>query len=330
MAADGSDREDGEGRDKLEALFGAGKPIPQHPGHAHPSRRRAAAAGMPIGRLVRTNDFGHINDLRENGIPGVMAPPRHGDPGMGAPALVLPQRSMTGLAANSRSNSLIVDTDLTGTRTYPLIQFNGTIDDTDMLTIMLLGPVFVQSPPPPFANPAPLAQITFGTGNAQAQVTVDWLRGTLITIPANFLEVSLILAGRATGTPAPAKFSIGVAYGAVPGHRNRCTRTFIASLGNGASTTMNIPDFSVGVDVVGSITNNLGDTGTVAQPLVLFMADQIPGALRHTTYTYTSGSNLAVHGAPTFPVPAGMNVAKVTNGSGSDGAIIQTMFELAF
>lgn len=303
--ADGSDRDD-EGRDRLKALFGAGKPpILQHPGHAHPSRRRAAAAGMPIGRLVRTSDFGHINNLRANGIPGVMAPPRQPEQGLAPP--VQQMRQMTGLAPNSRANTFLFTpsefpdpASPTNTRQadVPFFQFNGAVDETDVLLIefgfKLSAPLSNASND----NFMIRALLTWGVGNSQYSAIIDWKSGCVISLPANFLSVSARIPSTRIAQTPPFTLSSGVAYGTVPANASRATfTTSTATLTKAAasSDSIAIPDWAQSFGFgprtydaafVGNLVGQPGGTGAIG---AVCKAGPLGQQLNAGTFTIPNG-----------------------------------------
>jgi hypothetical protein len=274
--ADGSDGNQRDNDDRIRALFSGvnqtshelAKKI-AHPGAAHPSRMRAQRAGMPIGRLIR-DDLEHSRDLRENGLPGEIAPPRPTSPQSPAEGLVQQHRQMTGLAPNSRSNTFLfdpkqfLDPNTPNTSlpfTVPFLQFNGTTDETDMLTVMLAQQ---------FAAPLPgnitgdsflwKALLKWGVGTAFFQTTIDWKQGTAISLTANYLDLSCVIPATRTDRTPVMTFAAGVAYGAVPAKNSRAT--FSTSTGTiahaGGSATVVVPPWAVSFGIAPSAATFAG------------------------------------------------------------------------
>lgn len=176
------------------------------------------------------------------------------------------------------------------------------------------------------------AQLSWGVGGAQFTASCDWMNGTIIAIPANYVRVVATVPDNSSfaGLGAPV-FLLGasLAYGTSPSHSANRARytvplTFASALA--ATATINIPNFAVGMTLQ---TSNTAADGPIA-PFNIRMRDAGSGGTVDVQYTYVSGTNLAGQGTNTFPVPNGAQECVITNNTGITTIKASAVFELAF
>lgn len=305
-------------------------------------------------RSVPKTDFDAIKARKIDGVDtklGFLAPPRPSTPIDDPGQLVVPHRQMTGLQPNQRSNSVTFDPTIAGGQTFPFLQFDGTVDETDMLTIMLGGPKVLTGGQ--LIAGATLgstwgvvqALVTWGVGNATFSALFDWKQGTCISLPANFLSVTAVVGdggGVLAGNGITMKLDAAVAYGAVPSRPNRATTTVItqtASIGGGASLspTIAIPNFAValGVNVgtLDSVTPVPGSVGNLTDFGVEFLG---PGGVTtgpHWDYRYADNSNVGQQTSQTYPIPNGARYVRfgTPTGSSTNATLkVTCLFDLSF
>lgn len=327
----------------LHDLF-AKLPPPPSPHHRVTSPLRAHP--LAVGRLVPSSDFQARQERRVTGVPEVgLAPPRHDDP---SDQIVQVRRQLTGLAQNSRSNSTTWDLSQTTGSDIVLLQFNGAVADTDSVQIQI-GIAFSCPLPELVGVPSSVigldtkfqAVLSWGVGNSTFTALADVKHGTVLTLPSNYLSVSircpgqtaLAIASVAAGAPIPiVTLTVGVAYGDAPAHADRATLThnFGTIEKQTATPVIEIPNFACSVGILSSeptfdITKN-----TVAPVNVMMTGNQ--GTRNSTIYKfqYTDGTNDGGQQANQFVIPAGANFLQLYNADSSNASALAAVFELDF
>jgi hypothetical protein len=327
-------------RDELASLFGGlhddrerhlSASASAHLARANPIRAKAAAAGMPVGRMLPASDFDAIKRRKTDGVPGLIAPPRQVDQGLAPP--VQQMRQLTGLPPNNRSNAIFWDLANTTGADVPLVQLNGTVDDTDAVQVML-GLQFSAPFPDLSGNLGSVdtgfkALVTWGVGNATFSAIVDWKIGCVLTLPANFLSVTARCpaSNQIVGNHAPlpkALLSVGVAYGAAPSHRNRATLTgVVASLSAAATSIIETPHYAVSLGLmIGSQATPTFQVDFLSTPTAA-----VPSPIG--SFSYVSQSNLGLQGSDVYPIPGGATHVRIKN-IGTDALDVRPFWELSF
>lgn len=240
--------------------------------------------GIPIstphlsnaGRIAPSSDFGVRQQRREEGVPSLGMAPPNSQTDNNAEDSVEQRRQMFGLAPNQRSNSFVFDPTnptyqdpndptITVPQNIPFFQFNGTTPETDMLTLMF--GLQIQSLPlsgifdlPAFASFPVKALIKWGVGNAFFTVQTDWKQGSMISIPANYLSVNVLIPAAIIAQLPPVTFTAGVAYGAVPAQGSRATLSQSTDLitSGGGSATIPVPPWACSFGIAPSKENFVG------------------------------------------------------------------------
>lgn len=299
-----------EGRAALASLFGGGK-----------------------GPILATSDVERHNRIKTSGR--YVAPPTADAPKGETVPQIWP--TLAGQQVNNRGNRISVNTSTVATGTsisLPVLQILSRGADAQMLTVML---GYGLSFPPQVTGGGAFetqvfADLRWGTGNMFYAAQLDWLAGTMLSLPATFLSVNAIVPGNANAVGPKAnlpdfQLGAGLAYGGVAYHRNRVKLT--VELGNfaggaaGATTqAVDIPPFAVGVGIVEN-----ANVGT-APPVPLYLSTF--GASHGAAFVYASGDNFGFQESAMFPIRNGVDKAQVFVPPGVTVNDLALLFELAF
>lgn len=268
-------------------------------------------------RIVPSSDFGVIQDRKTEGVPSIgLAPP--GQPEQGEAPPVQQMRQLTGLAPNSRSNTFLFTPSEWGdpssgsppvtTRevVIPFFQYNGAIDDTD-LVVITLG--LKLSQPSTNTNPDNFmirAVIRYGVGNSGFDVEVDWKIGATIAIPANFLSLSARIPATSIAHTPPFTLSAGASYGSVPTHPSRST--FTISTGLALANLGNLQTFDIPARAISFGLGPQSFDPAFVGPLLALVAGT--AAISSIAKATPDGKDLL---PTTFPVPNGTTTIGITN-----------------
>lgn len=258
-----------------------------------------------------------------------------GPPSESTPPATYPP--LAGLRSNQRGNQVLVDSTQIGqnnTTRNTIVEARSPGDDADLITIatgyQLTRSISVAGSP--LFDTAVVGTVQWGIGGAEFSADFDWLNGTIIAIPANYIRVIATVPDNSALVPAPGDIfpsfllSAALGYGTVPPHANRARltvgfQTATTQVANAASATIVIPDFAVGFTIM---------TSTGTGPISIVQSDTTSGgALYRYVNTWLSGSNSLGQDTQTFAVGQGADIVTITNQSGQ-AQKVYAVFDLAF
>lgn len=169
---------------------------------------------------------------------------------------------------------------------------------------------------------APVAEITWGSGNATFSASVDWQSGTTIVLPASSVRIGVrVPAGDPTGpviAPVQMAFSAALSYGASVGKpvaTARLTQRTATITAGATGAKLVVPSFAQSFTIVS------------ASLAPSWIARVYRGSSVIATYQMTSNTNAANQGEWSFPLPNGSRFVELTNNCPTDeiGTVIYTL-----
>ena len=190
-------------------------------------------------------------------------------------------RPLSGLPENNRGMSIILDPPvrnssgdggggaISDSNTLALMEMRSRGQDAELLSITLdleLNGVDnnIVVPNPFGTTEVAMARclVSWGIGGASFSAVCDWLQGTQLSIPANFVRIAAQYVRYTTNpgtTPPSFRLNAGMSYGNVGRIASpaRFTEHFGASIAAGASVTVKIPKYAMSFCVVSNNTCNV-------------------------------------------------------------------------
>jgi hypothetical protein len=246
------------------------------------------------------------------------------------PAPMATYRPLAGARPNNRGNSILVEipslpigtTSQTTSTIVETPRDNGA--DAEMITVTLgIQQQNADVAVDPVDNIIRVtAIITWGTGGAIFSAEIDWLNGSVFSIPASYISIKARVDTFQGATPPPnLVLSASLGYGNVSAHRSSKTRlTTPFSLSGAAGVNP-----STGFILLPPFVTSFGIVATNTPPsLSILLVGAKPPVVPLAAYGYTDNTNGALSIESTFAIPAGtawINVTNLAVGS-STGAII--------
>lgn len=181
-------------------------------------------------------------------------------------------------------------------------------------------------------DPRVYGEMVWGIGGAEFKATFDWVNGTVLTVPANYVRVVGIVPdnGGASFTPpysAPLfELAAGISYGTPPAHANRARLSVpvAEALALDTDVTIEIPNFAIGFSVQGP---------TASLPINLTQSEDTlggAGAYVNVENVFSGNQNSSDQQTSTFPVANGAQFLRVRSTGGATLAQVVIVFDLAF
>jgi len=235
-----------------------------------------------------------------------------------SPGEAFPQtwRPLAGLPSNKHGGGIVIDTtdELVVGIPQVVVDARSQGEDAEQIQVCLgfetQGELFNAG----FSdvNIASQALLEWGIGGASFKAKCDWLQGTILSLPANFLRVSAIPPSNTLAGPTPVPpfvYSVGLAYGYGKRHCNTARLTEAqVSLGIGAtSAQFLIPKFAVSYQIVVraaiEVPLNINQVGPSGLP-------------PNVTHQYSNINNSGGQQDYMFPIVSGARKLFVENISG--------------
>lgn len=181
-------------------------------------------------------------------------------------------------------------------------------------------------------DPRVYGEVIWGVGGAEFKASFDWINGTVLTLPANYVRVVAIVPDNSASSFTPPhvapifELAAGISYGSPPAHANRARYSvpLAAALAADTDVTVEIPNFAIGFSVQGP---------TASLPINLTQSEDTSGgagAVVNVENVFSGNQNSSDQKVNTFPVANGAQFLRVRSSGGATLAQVVIVFDLAF